>query len=124
MELLAREAEHLIGHVQTRVVRRDHTLVCAHLLAGLLDDLADKGITELVLESRQAANDVMDKEVIAAARRAGRISTDLVYGHQRPSEEPLLWLADALAGAVMARVRGDPGYLASLPATRLVLRGL
>ena len=42
-----------------------------------------------------------------AAQRDRVAPTDLVYRHDRPKEEPLLWLPDAIVGAVGLSVAGD-----------------
>lgn len=46
-----------------------------------------------------------DRREVIGAQRAGVAATNLVYHHGRPKEEPLLWLAAAIAGAV-ARIVG------------------
>lgn len=69
-------------------------------LNRLLWDLLDHDIDELVLESRGDANDQHDRQTVVTAQKAGRAPQDLVYRHERPEKEPLLWLPDAVAGAV------------------------
>jgi hypothetical protein len=96
--------------------------VRSRLLGQLLEGLPP-AVVDVLIESRQAHNDRVDRQVIAAAQRAGRASPDLNYRHARPLEEPLLWLADALAGAVMAGVRKDAQYVERLAGCQLVLRG-
>jgi hypothetical protein len=103
-------------------VRREHERARAQLLNDLLDELVSSGTLDLLLESRQEVNDLKDRKVIAAAVIAGRISADLNYAHSGPDQEPLLWLADALAGAGMAHIRGDDHFLARLPGDRLRMR--
>jgi hypothetical protein len=65
-------------------------------LSALIDDLVAAGADRLVLESRSAA-DVIDRRAIAR-RLAGRPGT-MTYEHLRGHEEPVLWLADAVAWA-------------------------
>jgi hypothetical protein len=74
-----------------------------------------------VLESRQDHNDARDRQVIGSRRPVADASLD--YRHEGPRQEPLLWLADALAGAVMSEIRKDGRYVASLPDDRLIVRG-
>lgn len=94
----------------------------ALLLNRALWDLAELGVAELVLESRQEHNDVRDRRIIAAAQRAGMASPELVYRHERPHSEPLLWLPDAAAGAVAAAVAGETSsYVEVLERGRLVV---
>jgi hypothetical protein len=55
----------------------------------------------LILESRQERNNQRDRRRIMAAQRAGKASVELTYRFGLPSSEPLLWLADAVASAVL-----------------------
>jgi hypothetical protein len=92
----------------------------------LLRDLAITSLgghrtVELVLESRELQNDRLDRQTLIDARHAGDVPADLSYVHLVPSQEPLLWLADALAGAVRASLLGTPRYLELLPARLLTL---
>lgn len=103
-------------------VRREHERARAQLLTGLLTELAATTTLDLLIESRQHVNDLKDRKVVAAAVTLGQISADLNYAHTGPDQEPLLWLADALAGAGMAQIRGDDHYLASLPRDLLTMR--
>jgi hypothetical protein len=122
--LLSAEAADLFAYVRRPVVRREHEAARSVLLAALLEDVGQTDSLDLVLESRQTVNDLADRKVVAAAQLSGRISSELSYGHSGPREEPLLALADVLAGAVMAQVRGDAQYMAALPADRLRVRAL
>jgi hypothetical protein len=54
----------------------------------------------VLTSDRQERNDRKDRREIMAAHRDGVAAADLVYRHARPKEEPLLWLADAIVGAV------------------------
>lgn len=69
-------------------------------LWNVLSHLRDRGVRTVVLESRQEHNDRKDRREILAAQRAGVATPGLVYCHGRPKEEPLLWLPDAVVGAV------------------------
>jgi hypothetical protein len=92
------------------------------LLSALLQDVGRTEAFDLLIESRQTVNDLGDRKVIAEAQLSGSTSGDLSYKHTGPMQEPLLALADVLAGAVMAQVRGDSQYLALLPSGRLTVR--
>lgn len=106
----AAEAAYLVAYVHRPALRRDHESIRAMLLATLLSDLAKNEVIELLIESRQ---------------RSGVVSDELDYRHTGPRQEPLLWLADALAGAVTtAQSRKDGSYLAALPGDRLVVSNL
>lgn len=51
-------------------------------------------------------------------RRAGSAPKGLVYRHGRPREEPLLWVADALVGALGTEASGSGSTFSDiLPAT-------
>jgi len=52
------------------------------------------------LESRQDHNDHKDRREIYRAIAAGVGSSSLAYRHDGPIQEPLLWLPDAIAGAL------------------------
>jgi hypothetical protein len=62
------------------------------------------------------------RQVIGSRHQQGHASLD--YRHEGPRQEPLLWLADALAGAVRSQIRKDNRYVAALPADRLTIRTL
>lgn len=73
----------------------------------LLAELNGRGVDRLVIESRQAWNDRNDRREIERARHAGVCPADLVYSHLRPPDDPVLWVADAVAGAASAHLFGD-----------------
>jgi hypothetical protein len=80
-------------------------------------DLRSHGIDHLVIESREHRNDTKDAATIERARRAGVASPTLSYAFERPTGEPLLWLADAACGAISAQLaEGNPAYVNRLPA--------
>lgn len=120
----AAEAAYLVTYVHRPALRRDHESIRAMLLATLLSDLAKNEVIELLIESRQEHNDLRDRRVIVNRQRSGVVSDELDYRHTGPRQEPLLWLADALAGAVTAQSRKDGSYLAALPGDRLVVSNL
>ena len=65
----------------------------------------------LVIECREASQDDRERRLIAQAVRQGAAPTDLSYCHLQGREEPLLWVADAVAWAYGAgrewRLRTD-----------------
>jgi hypothetical protein len=105
---------------------RGHIYVCEPLaprgdvraralcLNMLLWDLWQGRVHDLVLESRQEHGDYRDRQTIAHAQRASLASPTLHYGFQRPHEEPLLWLPDAIAGAATASLAEGADYLKEL----------
>lgn len=90
---------------------------------NLLVELHDRGVQTVVFESRQEHNDRRDRREIIAAQRDGVAAADLVYHHGRPKEEPLLWLADAIVGAVgLSVVTGDHDLAELLPESMRQIR--
>jgi hypothetical protein len=81
----------------------------------LVWDLVELDIDELTFETRQAHNDARDRRTVIHAQKAGVAPGELHYGFERPEAEPLLWLADASAGAVTAALAGERGaYLEAI----------
>jgi hypothetical protein len=64
--------------------------------------------TEVIIESRQAHRDKHDRQVIAHARRNSMIAPGVEVSFAPPRDEPLLWAADAIAGATLACVTRSP----------------
>lgn len=77
----------------------------------LLWDLGQAGVGELVIESRREPNDRKDRQTIIWAQKAHIASQALDYRHGLPKEEPLLWFADALAGALRSDEVEGTSYL-------------
>lgn len=76
-------------------------------LTSLLSDLGREGVDEVVIEARETRQlDRQDALTISAAREAGLVPESLTYRFGRPKEEPLLWVADAIAGAVGEQLVG------------------
>ena len=71
------------------------------LIDAMVTDLVAMDVRRLVFESR-AHLDVYDRRDLRRLRRSGLVSEALLYDHMRPHEEPLLWVADAVAWAVGA----------------------
>ena len=80
-------------------------------LNSMLWDLWHSDVDELVLETRQEHNDRVDRRTILAAQKAKRASPALAYRFDQPTTEPLLWFADALAGAASADAADGGSYL-------------
>lgn len=78
-------------------------------LEVLLPELEVRGITRAVFETR-AAYDRYDLAHAAACRQKRLITDALQVEFGFPNDEPLLWLADAVCGAVLAGRRGDPTF--------------
>ncbi len=69
----------------------------AALMAELVDRVANDGIDHLIIESRGTKGDDRDRAVVLDRLR-GLASCEFSY-QWSPKKEPLLWYADALAGA-------------------------
>ena len=93
----------------------------AKCLERLLWDVRDiETPVTLVIESRQRHNDHKDAKTIANARWKWSPSNRPGYRHCRPETEPLLWAADALAGAASAHLAGHANrYFEAIPAERV-----
>jgi hypothetical protein len=94
-------------------------------LGSLVWDLRSLEVDHVVFESRQDHNDRKDANTIERARRAQTAAPELTYSFSRPQNEPLLWVADALAGAISAHIADDNHrYIEQLPAELLNIREL
>lgn len=78
------------------------------IMASLLADLVALGCKRIVIESRNYSQNDKERRAIATAIRLGHAPADLVYDHMRAHEEPLLWVADAVAWAYGARGEWQP----------------
>jgi hypothetical protein len=96
--------------------RRQQERARAIALRHLLWNLKQRGVAELVIESREPELNSRDRRTIAHAQRAGWADQELRYDFGPAVQEPMLWLADAFAGAVRASVgEADDHYLDLLP---------
>lgn len=85
-------------------------------LERLLYELDQFGVSEAWLESRTAAQDLRDRRLVDSARRKRLVSPEVQVRFARPVGEPMLWLPDAVAGAMSAAVLGEGRWLAALGA--------
>lgn len=74
---------------------RREPAVRSSLLVAMVDDIVGEGAARLVLESREG-RDELDRRVIRQ-RLLSRADSALAYEHLRPTEDPILWVADAFA---------------------------
>jgi len=85
-----------------------------HCLERLLFELDQLEVARVWLESRGPTPDRRDVVMVDALRRSAAVSAKLRVGFARPSEEPMLWIPDAIAGAVRhGRRTGDHGVLSA-----------
>lgn len=83
-------------------------------LERLLYELDQFGVSEVRLESRAPAQDKRDLRLVDSARRKRLITPGLQVGFATPSAEPMLWLPDAVAGAMSALVLGENRWLTAM----------
>jgi hypothetical protein len=91
-------------------------------LEQLLYELDQFGVSQAWLESRTAAQDRRDLQLVDSARRKRLISHELQVRFARPTGEPMLWLPDAVAGAMSASVLGEERWLDAMAAVVTVHR--
>lgn len=76
-------------------------------LERLLFELIELGVTQVWLETRTQSLNARDLTVIEAFRAKNSISESLTVRFAQPEQEPMLWLPDAVAGAVGGRLRSE-----------------
>ena len=79
-------------------------------LEAFLGELQARGCRDLTLESRGSHLDGNDMDLVNALRAKRWLSSDLRVAHRVGPSEPLLWIADAVAGAYVAHRTGEPMY--------------
>lgn len=91
-------------------------------IAHMYDDLGNSPpFEELVLDKRSPAQDTRDTVIMSGECRRLQLAHPPTFRHDGTLTEELLWLADALAGAVCEHVvKGDPTFVRAL-ASRLVI---
>lgn len=105
---------HSVVALGTPVRRQKQERARRCCLECLLYELEGFGVTRIWLESRAPVQDRRDLRLVDSAREKGLISPDLSVDFARPTQEPLLWLPDAVAGAVTAAQLGEPRWLLTL----------
>ena len=78
-------------------------------LARLYHELSNADITQMTLESRGEAQDKKDRAHIVALQSQG-FDPRVRIRHERGGDEPLLWIPDAVLGALNSARRGDPTH--------------
>lgn len=81
------------------------------VLGRLLWELDRRQVEHALLESRHLERDAHDLRAIGGFRNAGLLSRRLRVDHGKAKQEPLLWLPDAVAGAVGDDRCGAPDCL-------------
>lgn len=99
---------------QSPVRRRKQEQARVRCLWEAMGQFSDWGIGELVIESRREPLDSRDRRELIAGQRAGLVAQALAHRHDLPDKEPLLWIADAVAGAMAAAIADGNGRYAKL----------
>lgn len=79
-------------------------------LERLLHELEARSILDVVLESRGRADDRRDIQMLNALRGQHYLSTSIRLTHVVGRYEPMLWIPDAVCGAVTSARIGDPSH--------------
>lgn len=77
----------------------------------LLPELQHMGVSQVLLEARTPTLNEKDRRQVASLIGKRVISSTLRVSTGRPSEEPMLWVPDAVAGAVAADRDGRSQWL-------------
>lgn len=85
----------VVAYRSVHAPTRQEPAVRSALLVVMVDDIVGEGATRLVLESREG-RDQLDRRVIHR-RLLPQTDSALTYEHLRPTEDPILWVADAYA---------------------------
>jgi hypothetical protein len=88
-------------------------------LSALAGDLAQRGVGELVIESRQDHQDQRDSRTLLTCRSHGVVPHALQWRFGRPKSEPLLWPPDTLAGVLGHGLLGQYMELRAMVPDRL-----
>jgi hypothetical protein len=83
-------------------------------LTQLIWELGERQVRSVPIESRREQRDRHDRSLLTSLRRSGLARRDMHVEWARPSEEELLWLADAVAGAVTWWLDDDRQYFDQL----------
>jgi hypothetical protein len=76
----------------------------------MLHELDQLEIGSATFESRGTADDRRDRDMLDALRAKKIVSPDLRIEHTPGPKDPLLWVADAVCGAVTHDRIGQPEY--------------
>lgn len=74
----------------------------AQCLERLLYELEQLGVSEVWLETRHFALNERDLKLVEALRGKRSVGSGIRVAFARPTDEPMLWVPDAVAGAVNA----------------------
>ncbi|MFC5829204.1 hypothetical protein [Nonomuraea insulae] len=89
-------------------------------MQGLLWELGDHHVTDVVFERRDSELDQRDHKLVEVLQGRHAMPPRLRLAWCSPMLEPLLWLPDIVAGAKALAERGDPRFWSQLEANMLV----
>lgn len=108
----------VVTHLSERVKKNER---CRRkCLEALYHDMVDMEVFDLLLEDRTPSQNNRDRQHIVALQGQG-LDRRIRIAHQRGGDEPLLWIADVLLGAINSAELGWPAHLEALQET-LMLR--
>lgn len=90
-------------------------------LGGLYAEMAAMGVNDATLESRSPKQDKLDLAHIVGLQNSG-LPRSIRITHLRGGDEPLLWIADTVLGAINSDFLGESSYLEALSSTFVVHR--
>lgn len=84
-------------------------------LERLVFELSQRAVAQMIVESRGPKLDGHDRDLMAAQRGFQAAGSDINVSFARPLEEPMLWIPDAVAGAIaLARSGRESRYYNTL----------
>ena len=101
------EGFHVVA-VGAPVPRRRQERARAACLAALVSELHRRGVEHLLIEARAATLNRRDVTTVQGARFALPQGSNFRVDHLPGPAEPLLWIADIVAGAVRSSRQGGP----------------
>lgn len=104
----------VVTHLSERVRKNER---CRRkCLEALYHDMVAMEIFDLLLEHRSNSQNKQDRAHIVALQNQG-LDRRVRIGHQKGGDEPLLWIADVLLGAINSAQLGQPAHLKALEET-------
>jgi hypothetical protein len=88
-------------------------------LESVYHELVAMDVFDLTLECRSDSQDKSDRAHIVALQNQS-LDRRVRIGHRRGGDEPLLWIADAVLGAINSEYLGDSAFISELRGTLLI----
>jgi len=76
-------------------------------MESMLMELDRRGVRQVWIESRKPSQDLKDVKMLDAVRSKDLLGAGLRLDFARPKAEPMLWIPDAVAGALGAALKAD-----------------